>query len=402
MKNMKINSDIPDNLLKPLKIGDIVEGKIIGVGRSAVYLDLGPFGAGIIYGEEFYKGKDALKELKIGDNLSAKIIDLDNEEGFTELSISQAEEELAWCQLNKKKENDQTIKVKILGANKGGLLTKVSGVQAFLPVSQLSSEHYPHIEGGDQTKILDELKKFVDKELEVKILDVSRKEGKLILSEKAKEIKKIKEILKNYQVGDIVEGKITAILDFGVFLKFPISTSAEGPTESERTVETRELSAKRKLPSLGRVESAKASADKKSTIDKEQKGLEGLIHISELDWQLIEDPSNIVKIGEKVKAKITKISNGRVSLSLKALKKNPWEDFSKKHKIGDIVQGKVSKFNHFGAFVGINKKIQGLCHISEFGSQEKMEEFLEIGKKYDFEILSVEPTQYRLTLKLKK
>ena len=179
------------------------------------------------------------------------------------------------------------------------------------------------------------------------------------MSEKAKEIKKIKEILKNYQVDDIVEGEITAILDFGVFLKFPISTKNEGT-------------------------------------------LEGLIHISELDWQLIEDPSKIAKVGEKVKAKITKISNGRVSLSLKALKKNPWEDFSKKHEIGDIVSGKVSKFDHFGAFVRMNKKIQGLCHISEFGSREKMEESLEIGKKYDFEILSIEPTQYRLTLKLKK
>jgi len=351
---MRKNFEIPNNLLKPPKIGEIIEGKIIGIGRSAVYLDLGFFGAGIIYGKEFFEGKEILKELKIGDNLFAKIIDLENEEGYIELSVSQAGKELAWQQLEQKKEKDEILKVKILEANKGGLLAEVSGIPAFLPVSQLSSEHYPRVEGGDQIKILKELKKFVGKELEVKIFDLYQKEGKLILSEKAKEAEKIKKILKNYQIGDVVEGEITAILDFGVFLRFG------------------------------------------------KENLEGLIHISELGWQLIEDPSEVVKVGEKVKVKVIKISDERVSLSLRALKKDPWKNFSKKHKKGEIISGEVSKFNPFGAFIKINKKIQGLCHISEFGSQKKMEDILEIGKKYNFEILSIEPIEHRLTLRLKK
>ena len=358
---MKNNFEIPNDLLKPPKVGEIIEGKIIDVGKSAVYLDLGPFGAGIIYGKEFYEGKDILKEMKIGDSLFAKIVNLDNEKGYIELSISQAKEELTWQKLVKKKEQKETIKAKILGANKGGLLTKISGISAFLPVSQLSSEHYPRVEGGDETKILKELKEFVGKELEVKILDLSKKEGRLILSEKAKEMDKIKEILKNYKVGDVVEGEITAILDFGAFIKFPIPAK----TEKEET-------------------------------------LEGLIHISELDWQLIEDPSEVVKVGEKVKAKIINISNGKVSLSLKALKEDPWKDFGKKHKVGQIIEGEVTKFNPFGAFVKINDKIQGLMHISEFGSEEKMKQALQIGKKYDFEILSLEPGEHHLSLKLKK
>lgn len=351
---MKNNFEVPEELLKPPKTGEIVEGKIIGVGKSAVYLDIGSFRTGVIYGKEFYEGKDALKDLKIGDMVAGKVINPDNEKGYVELSISKAKEELTWQKLEKKKKEEETLKVKILGANKGGLLTKVSGISAFIPVSQLSSEHYPQVEGGDETKILKELKKFLGKELEVKILDLSQREGRLILSEKAKEMEKIKEILKNYKVGDTVEGEITAVLDFGAFMKFNGGN------------------------------------------------LEGLIHISELDWQLIENPSEVVKVGDKVKAEIIDISNGKVSLSLKALKEDPWKDFAEKHKKGQVISGEISKFNPFGVFVKINDKIQGLCHISEFGSQKKMKEALELGKNYNFEILSMDPKEHRLSLRLKK
>jgi len=356
-----------NDLTKPPKIGEIVEGKIIGFGRSAVYLDLGFLGTGIIYGREFFEGKEILKKLKIGDKILNKIIDLENEEGYIELSIAQAGKDLAWQQLVQKKEEGEILKVKILDANKGGLLAEVSGVPAFLPVSQLSSEHYPRIEGGDQEKISKELKKFVGQELEVKIFDLSPREGKLILSERAKETDKIKEILKNYKVGDVVEGEITAVLDFGAFLKFPARQQPEPQ--------------------------AMAGGGKEN--------LEGLIHISELDWKLIEDPMEVVKVGEKVKAKIIKIADDKVFLSLKALKPNPWEIFAKEHNKGEIVSGEIVKLNPFGSFVKVEEKIQGLIHISEFGSLEKMEEILEIGKKYDFEILEIQPKEHRLTLKLK-
>jgi len=358
------NFEIPDELLRPPKKGEIVEGEIIGVGRSAIYLDLAPFGTGIVYGKEFYDGKDILKKVDVGDNLSGKVINLDNKNGFIELSVTQAKKELAWKKLAEKKEKDESIEVKILGANKGGLLTKISGIPAFLPVSQLSSEHYPRVEEGDQRKILKELRKFIGEELEVKVLSLSQREEKLILSEKATEMDKIKEVLKNYKAGDVVKGEITAVLDFGAFIKF--------------------------------------SATDKIPTGKEKEEIEGLIHISELDWKLIEDPSEVVKVGDKVEAEIIDISNGKVSLSLKTLKENPWDKFAEEHKKGEIIKGEVNKFDHFGAFVKVTDKIQGLCHVSQFGSQEKMKEILEIGKKYDFEILSIEPGEYRLTLKLKK
>jgi len=345
-----------ENLMKPPKIGEIIQGKIVNTGKASIFLDLGAWGTGIIYGREFYEAKNKLKDLKIGDKIFTKIVDLENEEGFIELSLTKAGKEIAWEELSRKKESDETIKVKISGANKGGLLAEVSGIPAFLPVSQLSQTNYPKVEGGDSQKILTSLQKFIGQEIEVKIFDFDQKEEKLILSEKAKETKKIKELLKNYQIGDIVETEVTGIVDFGVFVKF--------------------------------------------NVDKTEEILEGLIHISELDWQLIENPSEIVKLGQKVKAKIIDISNGKVSLSLKALKKDPWKDIEEKHKKGDIIKGEVAKFNSFGVFIKISPQIQGLCHVSEFGSQKKMEETLEVGEKYNFKILLIEPIEHRMTLKL--
>ena len=343
---------LKNNSLKPPRVGEIIEGKVIAKERGALFLDLGVIGAGIIYGKEFYEAKDSLKNLKIGDNVFAKIVDLENEEGYLELSISQAGKELTWGELRQKREEGEMIRIKISGANKGGLLAEISGISGFLPVSQLSPVNYPKIEGGETAKILKELQKFVGKELDVQIFDLDPKTNKLILSEKLKETKKIKESLKNYKVGDVIDSEIIGIVDFGAFIKFG------------------------------------------------KENLEGLIHISELDWTIIEDPSRIVKIGQIVKAKIINISDDKVFLSLKALKQDPWKDIEEKYKKGDIIKGKVTKLNPFGAFVQVTPKIQGLCHISEFNSQKKMEEKIKIGKKYNFQILQIKPEEHRMTLAL--
>jgi len=377
-----------NSLSKLPKVGEIIQGKIIDKGRASVFLDLGICGTGIIYGKEFYEAKNKLRNLKKGDTVFAKIVDLDNEEGYIELSLTKAGQELAWEQISQKKEKDESIYIKILGANKGGLLAEVSGIPAFLPVSQLSLNNYPKIEGGDPQKILRALQKFIGKEMEVKIFDFDQREKKLILSEKAKESQKIKEILKNYKIGDVVEGEITGVVDFGAFIKFPSSApSSAKATAGKKAAEDK--------PAVKEIEAQKLA-------EETPESLEGLIHISELDWQLIEDPLEIVKVGQRVKAKIIDISNGKVSLSLKALKKDPWENIEKKYKKGDIIKGEITKFNPFGAFIKISPKIQGLCHISEFGSQKKMEETLKIGEKNDFQILSIEPSEHRITLRLVK
>lgn len=349
-----------NTLVKPLKIDDIIEGKIVSNGKASVFLDLGPQGVGIIYGREFYDTKKKLKSLKTGDSVFSKVTALENKDGYIELSLAKAGKQLAWDTLRQKRDKSETVIVKITGANKGGLLTELSDIPAFIPVSQLSASNYPKVEGGDNQKILKALLKFVGQNMEVKILALDERDEKLILSEKEKEAEKVKEVLKKYKVEDVVDGEITGVVDFGAFIKFG------------------------------------------------EEGLEGLIHISEMDWQLIENPSEIVKVGEKVKAKIINISNDKVSLSLKALKNDPWTGIDKKYSKGDVIKGIATKLNPFGAFVQIfdkdsveeKAKIQGLCHISEFGSQKKMEDSLEVGKKYDFIIISIEPAEHRMSLKL--
>ncbi len=339
------------NLLDIPKEGEIVEGKIAGKGRATAFIDLGPFGTGIIYGQEFQVTKDELKDLNDGDVVKVKIISLDSEDGYVECSRIQAKKDLAWDILEEQKEKGELITVKIEGANKGGLLVKISGIPSFIPSSQLSSENYPRVEGGDSSKVLKELQKFIGKEMSVRILDISKEGEKIILSEKGKENEARETSLGNYKEGGVVEGEVTGIVDFGAFIRFG-------------------------------------------------EGIEGLIHISEIDWSLVENPHDVLKEGEKIKAQIIKIDSGKVFLSLKALKKDPWKEIQKNYKEGDAIKGFVSKFISFGAFVEIEGGVQGLCHISEFQTREKMEEVLEINKTYNFKILSINASDHRLSLRV--
>lgn len=342
-----------NDLLKPLKVGDIIEGQVVAKEKGELFLDLGAQGTGIVFGKEFQEARHIISGLKTQNKVFAKVVELKNDQGYTELSLKEVSKELAWEKLNKQKEKAELIAIKITGANKGGLLAELEGISGFLPVSQLSQQNYPKVADGDTAKILEELQKFVGREMEVQILDLDPKASKLILSEKAKESGKIKELLKKYKLGDTVQGEITGIVEFGAFVKFG-----------------------------GKDE------------------LEGLIHISELDWKMIEDPGLVVKMGQKIQAKIINMENDKVFLSLKALKKDPWEGIEKTYKKGDRVSCKVTKFNPFGAFAQITDEIQGLCHISEFGIQEKMEEKLILGKSYDFEILEIRPSEHKMSLKL--
>jgi len=342
------------NLVTPPKAGDLIEGTILKREKMALFVNLEPVGIGIVRGQEYLTIKEKLKDLKEGEKVKFKVIEPETEEGYIELSLKDARQEFFWEELEKKKKEGVTFKVKIMAANKGGLLTKIEGVDAFLPVSQLSSEHYPRVENADPEKILKELQKFVSKELTVQIFSLHPEKNQIILSEKLKEINTKKELLKEFKEGEIVEGEITAICDFGVFIKFP--------------------------------------AKSKNIF------IEGLIHISELDWQLIEEPNQIVKVGQKTPAKIIQIQDGKVFLSLKAIKENPWQNIGQKVKKGDIIKATVKKLNPFGAFVEIAPKIQGLCHISEFGSFKEMEKKIKPGESYKFKVLLVDPAAYKILL----
>jgi len=361
MKTITKNKNDLQDLAAPPKKGETIEGKIIGNSHFAVYVDLGAKGTGIIYGKEYYLAKDALRHIKPGEKIKAKIITIDNDDGYLELSLREAQQEIGWENLKEMEEASVTVIVDIAGANKGGLLAELEGIRGFLPLSQLSIKHYPRVKDGETAEILKNLQELVGQKLNVKIIDVNSQENKLIFSEKAVTSREINQLLQNYKPGDIVEGKITGLAEFGAFMKFPLPTS-----------------------------------------DVEEKSLqaEGLIHISELDWQLIDDVSEIVKIGDIVRAKITEISqDGKVSLSLKALKQDPWKGVEEKYKKGDVIDGKVVKINQLGAFVEVAPKIRGLAHVAQAGSQAQAKNALVKGEQYKFEITALDEITHKMGLK---
>lgn len=345
--------------------GTKIKGKVIEIDTHALFVDLGEMGVGIIYGKEVKDGFGSnRKKLKTGDEITASVVSQENEEGYVELSVREAIREEAWRDLNKKKDEGKVITVKILDANKGGLMVEVNNITGFMPVSQLTAEHYPRVEDGDKNKIFEILKSYVNTEMKVCVIDAIFEEEKLIVSEKEAYKEEEKKNISEFKVGDVVEGEVSGVVDFGAFIKFfPPSRS-----------------------------------DSKDDADK----LEGLVHISQLDWKLIDNPRDVVAIGDKVKAKIISIDETRISLSVRELKADPWSQVAEKYKTGDIVEGVVNKLNHFGAFVYLNEDIHGLSHISEFISKypgKNVDEVIQTGETYLWQIMSMDPSKHRMGLK---
>lgn len=327
----------------------LVEGPVISIEKSSVYVDLQPFGTGIIYGREFMNARDIIKKIALGDIIKAKVVQAENEDGYIELSLKEAKQALIWSDAEKAIKSKTPIEITVKDANKGGLILEWNGIAGFLPASQLKAEHYPRVEDSDKDKIMKELKKIVGKKLTVIMITALPKEGKLIFSEKDNNPEERNEMVGKYNVGDEVSATVAGIVDFGVFLKV-------------------------------------------------EEGLEGLVHISELDWGLVEDPRAMFKLGDTIKAKVIEVKEGKISLSIKALKDNPWKEFDGKLKKGDIIKGVVIKFNKHGALVSIKEGVAGLVHNSLFGSEAKLREKLALGKTYNFQITLFEPKDQRMTL----
>ncbi len=329
--------------------GDLVEGKVFALDRNAVYVDVPPFGTGIIFGREYIIARDIIKRVHVGDSVTAKVVDPSNEDGYIELSLKEAKQALIWEEIEQAVKNKTQVELTVQDANKGGLLLTWQGIQGFLPASQLGTEHYPRVVDGDKDKILEELRKLVGQNIRVTIIGSTPHDGKLIFSEKELEEKGKVKMTESYNVGDVVSGEVTGMVDFGIFVKI-------------------------------------------------EEGLEGLVHISEMDWSLVENPKSVYKVGDKVKVKIIEIKDGKISLSIKQLKKNPWDNASDKYKKGDEVKGVVIKFNKHGALASIEEGVAGLVHVSEFGSEEKLKSVLELGKKYSFKITLFEPKEQKMIL----
>lgn len=339
-----------DRIPAPPRPGDLVEGTIIELVRGRLYVDLPPYGTGIIYGREYLNAADVLRKANPGDVITAKVVDAAGIEGYIELSLKEARQAAIWSEAETAIVSQTIYNLTVEEANKGGLILSWQGIQGFLPASQLAKEHYPRVPEGDKEKIFGELVKLVGQVLPVRIITADPKEGKLIFSERAGDEEQEKaNLIDKYQVGDVVEGEVTGAVDFGVFVKL-------------------------------------------------EQGLEGLVHISELDWGLVEDPRALFNVGDKVQVKVIEIKDGKISLSIKALKENPWKTASDRYKKGMEVEGVIIKYNKHGALASIEEGVAGLVHISEFASPAELRETLELGKAYPFTITLFEPKDQRMTL----
>ncbi len=349
VKKATIMDALLDKSATPPSIDDIVEGTVIGIDKNAVYIDIPPFGTGIIFGREFMSARDIIKKINIGDTVAGKVVSISNKDGYIEISLKEARQALIWNEAEDAIRDKKVFEIPVQDANKGGLILTWQGISGFLPASQLKTEHYPRVTDGDKDAILSELRKLVGTKISVAIIGASPKEGKLIFSEKNPTEKNKDHIIGKYQLNDVVTGEVTGMVDFGVFVKI-------------------------------------------------EDGLEGLVHISEIDWALVENPRLLFRVGEKIKVKIIEIKDGKISLSIKALKENPWASAENKYKKDQIVEAVVIKFNKHGALASIEEGIAGLVHISEFGSEEALRSKLELGKRYTFKISLFDPKEQKMTL----
>jgi small subunit ribosomal protein S1 len=343
-----------DNLIVPV-IGESVHGTVLAASKAEVRLDVGGILVGVVRGPELYSEADEYASLKAGDEVEATVVDLENERGELELSFRIAGQEKAWDTLREAYHDKKTVKVKVIDGNKGGVLVRFRQISGFLPVSQLAPENYPRVSGGDKSKILEKLKSFVGMDMECKVMTLDEAENKIIFSEKEAWSENQKDVISKYQVGAVVEGEVTAVTDFGVFVSFG-------------------------------------------------ENMEGLIHISELAWKRIDNPSDLYKVGDQIKAEIININGSKIFLSAKKLMTDPWAGVSEKYKTGQIVKGKILKVNPFGLFVELDELIHGLAHISQLGlaAGVKIEELYKAGTVMDFEITSIEPKEHRLGLQVMK
>lgn len=339
-----------DASTKQLIAGDTVTGTVLSLRKHEVLIDLGAQGVGFVPRREV----GFSRSLKEGDEVTASIVDTELDNGYSLLSLRKAAKDRGWEEVAAKQESGDIIEVSPYDANRGGMLVEYEGVRGFLPVSQLSAEHYPRVGSSDKDEILQRLNALIGQTLKVRILDSDRKANKLIFSEKEAVKDGLAERFQSLKIGDAVKGVVTGVVDYGAFVN----------------------------------------------VD----GIEGLIHISEISWERVSNPGDYVKVGETIEAKIISIDKDRLSLSIKQLTQDPWLDEVAKFKAGETVEGTVTRITPFGAFVQISPAVEALVHVSELGEGDNAdpEKVFMLNERKNFVILDIDKDNRKISLSLSK
>lgn len=331
--------------LVPFNVGTVVDCEVVSVASHKILCDVNGLAFGFVPEKEF---SFDTKELKVGDKVSAAVVSMENKDGYIVLSLRRADKDKLWKLLSEKKDEGAIIEVKVISANRGGLMVEAGGIQGFLPVSQLSAKNYPRVDGGDPSQILQKLRQMIGAALSVKILAAEKEDEKLIFSEKMAVNDMGGGIDSVYEVGQEIEGKVTGIANFGLFVSLD--------------------------------------------------SIEGLVHISEVSWDHVDDLNKLFKVGQSVKAKVVKIDDGKVSLSIKRLMPDPWLEAAKKIRVGQKVDGEIAKVTAYGAFVRLEEGLDGLVHASGADAQKVKD--LQNGDKHKFEVTELKPESRRIGLRL--
>lgn len=356
-----MSHDYFDNAVINITEGANAEGTVLDIDKNSMYIDLSPFGTGIVFGREFLSIKDIIKNISVGDSITAQVIETEGYKGYIELSLKEARKATIWQEAEQFRKDGTVLSLTVKEANKGGLMIQWQGITGFLPASQLGPDNYPKVSGGDKNRILMELEKLVGQKLDLQVITVDLEEEKLIFTEKKDGNASAGssrnnntdrgDLTESYKIGDVLDGEVTGAVDFGIFVRV---------------------------------------AD----------NLEGLVHISELSWSLVENPESLYSAGDKVQVKIIDVTPEKVSLSIKALTPSPWEQARDKYKKDSEVSAVVIRYNEHGALVSVEEGVAGLVHVSDFADIAELKDKLSLGMNYSFKINAFDADKQKMTLSL--
>jgi small subunit ribosomal protein S1 len=352
-------ADLLDEYLpsKILRRGEIIDGKVMSRKPEGMLVDIGYKSEGFIPTKEMRTlTGEAAEELAVGDEIIAYVINPEGSEGSSILSIDRARGEQGWRILEKAMDSNESCKGVITGSNRGGAVVESEGVQGFIPLSQLvGPARELYVPGGEPPK-----EGFIGMKVEFKIIELNRRRNRAIFSERAalqawKQIQKMR-LVQELTEGEIRRGRVAGISNFGAFVD------------------------------LG--------------------GADGLIHISELSWEPVKSPDEIVTVGEEIDVFVLRVDreNLKIALSLRRLQPEPWDEIETKFSVGQTVTGTVTKLANFGAFARIDRGIEGLIHISELAHQviKHPRDVVNEGDELELKIIRIEPERRRLGLSLKQ
>ncbi|MBN1331788.1 30S ribosomal protein S1 [Candidatus Dojkabacteria bacterium] len=366
--NKQILEDYLANLKNPPKSfekGQIIKGIITKLSPGEVFVDIGARAEGVVAGKELKLDGEKLDK-GVGDEILVYVMKDENDEGQTELSIRRTGTARKWHDLEESRDGGSSLKVTVIEANTGGVIVEIGGgLRGFIPTSQLDNTRiYPtsgYTSKEDATqKVQEKLAELIGEQIEVKVIEIDKEKNRVIFSEKlvtaSEEFEMREEMLAKSTVGDTLEGEVTGIAPFGLFVN--------------------------------------------------AQGLEGLVHLSEISWDKVTNPADFAKVGENVKVQIIGIEDDgkRIAYSIKRLQNDPWDEISKKYKVGKVVKGTITKVVDYGAFVRIDDKVNGLIHISELSDKlvKDPTKIVNEGDEIEVEIISVSKEERHLGLSLKR